>query len=196
MKKLLVILILLAATLSNGQTHEKVKPEIMKPALLVIDVQNDFVKYSEERERTFAVEVINACINNFRQKNLPIIRVYHTNPEYNWPAIDSDGFQFPESILIESTDPMVIKNYGNAFKKTELDKILKEKDCNTLFLVGLSATGCVIATYFGAIEFEYDVFLVKDALMSGNPEHTNAIEDIFNTITYTGMETILKYLEK
>lgn len=196
MKNLIVILLFLTVTLSSGQTQEKENTEIMKPALIVIDIQNDFLQYSEEREKTFALEYINGCIYNFRQHGFPIVRVYHTDPVHNTPAVDSEGFQFPESILIESTDPMVIKNYGNAFKKTELDKILKEKGCNTLFLVGLSATGCVIATYFGAIEFEYDVFLVKDALMSGNPDHTNAIEDIFNTITYTGMDTILKYVEK
>ena len=44
--------------------------------------------------------------------------------------------------------------------------MLKEKGSNTLFLCGLSAVGCVLATKTGAQNNDYKAFIVKDAIMS------------------------------
>jgi nicotinamidase-related amidase len=85
----------------------------------------------------------------FREHGLPVIRVYHTDLKWG-PAPDSDGFQFLPSIMAQDEDPKIVKNYPNAFKKTELETLLREKGCNTVFLCGLSSTGCVLATYHGA----------------------------------------------
>lgn len=54
------------------------------------------------------------------------------------------------------------EKYYERIKNTDLDKILKEKDVNTLFLVGLSGTGCVLATYFGGIDHDLRESLPED----------------------------------
>jgi nicotinamidase-related amidase len=90
---------------------------------------------------------------------------------------------------------MIIKHYGDAFNKTDLDKILKEKGINTVFLCGLSATGCVLATFIGASNHDYKVFMVKDALLSPNATQTNVIEEIMNTVDLETMMFMFEYLK-
>lgn len=103
----------------------------MKPALIVIGVQNESLP----------------CISELDVK----------------PAPDSPGFQFMPSVTVLEDDPKVLKNYPGAFKKTELEKLLRDQGINTLLLCGLSSTGCVLATCHGALDLDYDVFMVKSA---------------------------------
>ena len=44
----------------------------------------------------------------------------------------------------------MIKTHLNTFNGTGLDTLLKEKGCDTVMIIGLSAVHCVLATYFGA----------------------------------------------
>ena len=93
----------------------------------------------------------------------------------------------------EDDDLKIVKNFPSAFRKTELDRLLKEKEYNTLFLCGLSATGCVLATYHGAAERDYNVFMVKDAIMSPNRNHTKVIEDISDSVNFQTLMFILDH---
>lgn len=151
-----------------------------------------------EEDKSLALRMINGCIWLFRQKGLPVIRVYDTDPRWG-PEVDSEAFQFPSSIIVTDNDPKIIKNFPSAFRKTDLDSILKKKGCNTLILCGLSATGCVLATYHGAAERGYDVFMVKDAVMSPSRTYTKVIEDISNSINFNTLifmlDNILKPVE-
>ena len=74
-------------------------------------------------------------------------------------------------------------------------KILKEKNCNTLFLCGLSSVGCVLATYFGAADLDYKAFMLKNSLMSHDSDYTRSIEDIFGAINYQVVKVLLENAE-
>ena len=52
----------------------------MKPALLVIDVQKCWLPMMAAEDTTLAIPRINWAIRLFREKNLPIIRIYHDDP--------------------------------------------------------------------------------------------------------------------
>lgn len=173
---------------------DKKKDVEMKPVLLVIDTQNIYLDYMSDDKR-LAMEMVNAAIMTFRQLNLPIIRVYHTNLGWG-PEPGTEPFEYPKSVAIKDDDPKVIKNYPSAFIKTDLDKIIKEKGGNTLFLCGLSATGCVLATYFGALEREYQPFMIKEAIMSNNTDYTNVIKDVCQSVDFQTMTFMLEKLNK
>ena len=194
MKKLLwilALLLVLAAFAPAAGDDSAAKPgKKMKPALLVIDIQNEFLPYMAEQDKKFGMEMINAAIALFRAHNLPVIRVYHTDPGWG-PAPGSAGFEFPATVAVKPEDQKIVKNFPSAFKKTELEKLLRETDRNMLFLCGLSATGCVLATYRGADDLDYDVFMVKDALISHNAAYTDVIEDICDSVTYKTLKTML-----
>jgi nicotinamidase-related amidase len=192
-KTLFVICILITAANGNikAQQKEDQGSKGIKPALLVIDIQNEFLKIAGEKEKELAFWIINAYIDAFHANGLPVIRIYHTDPA-SGPKPGTPAFEYPDSIHINADDPKIVKNFPDAFKRTELDKILREKGCNTLFLCGLSSVGCVIATYFGAKDNDYKTFLIKDALLSHNPEYTDDIEEIFNALDYEAVEAILE----
>jgi len=187
----LIVTLMLSLAVSQSEKPEKEAEKQLKPCLLVIDIQNEFLPYIPEREKEMGLQMINAAIQLFREQGYPIIRVYHTDLKWG-PATDSEGFQFPESILIQDDDPMVIKNYPSSFKKTDLEKILREKECNTLLLCGLSAVGCVLATYFGGMDLDFNVFMVKNAVMSHNSDYTGYVQEIFDTVSYTAMKVMLE----
>ena len=99
-------------------------------------------------------------------------------------------------MLSQPDDPRLIKTYPDAFNKTDLDKIIREKGSNTLFLSGLSAVGCVLATWIGAFNHDYDAFLLKDAMMSHNSQYTDNIEVMFDAVSYDIVKLILENSEK
>ncbi|MFH1681820.1 MAG: isochorismatase family protein [Candidatus Eisenbacteria bacterium] len=163
----------------------------VKPALLVVDIQNEYIPMMDETERDAALRMINGAIWQFRQFERPVIRVYHTDPQWG-PEPGSEGFEFPKSVIVREDDPKVVKNYPSAFTKTDLDRILKELDANAVFICGLSATACVLATYFGALDHEYDAFLIDGAIMSDDAAHTETVKDIVNSVDWAGLELILR----
>lgn len=160
-----------------GQATESTPVTPFMPALVVIDIQNVYLPMMDQQEVAPAMEAINTLIDVFRQSNYPVIRVYHHEPGQD-SGPGTEAFAFPRTVSVTDDDPQVIKNYPSAFQKTELDNILKSKGVNSLYLCGLSATGCVLATYFGALEREYDVVMVKEAIMSNKAEYTAMVRQI------------------
>lgn len=192
MKKIVLLLVLAICTASAFSQQKENKE--LKPALLVIDVQNAFVPMMDQSDKDRAFQMINGAIWVFENSKLPIIRIYHQDNQWG-PATDSEGFKFDPAIKFANEYPMIIKHYGDAFNKTDLDKILKEKGINTVFLCGLSATGCVLATFIGASNHDYKVFMVKDALLSPDAAQTNVIEEIMNTVDLETMMFMFEYLK-
>ena len=194
MKKIvLVILLLLAVSLAWLYAADAAKPvpAKIKPALLVIDIQNAYLPMMDEKDKKWAMEGINYYIALFRGNGFPVIRVYHTDLKAG-PKPDSEEFAFPKTVAILPDDPMIVKNYPSAFKKTELDKLLKARGCNTLFLCGLSAVGCVLATYHGGKDLDYEVYMLKGALISHDAALTKAVQEISRTIDYYPLKMVLE----
>lgn len=186
----LTILFMIISGNSFSQDQKEQKTPI-KPALLVIDIQNAYLGGMAQKGKDIAMLNINYYIQLFRSHRYPIIRVYHYSKQYG-PEQGTEQFEFPSSVLIKPDDARVIKTYSDGFNKTDLDKVLKEKDCNTVFLCGLSAVGCVLATWIGAQNNDYKAFLIKDALMSHKDDYTNNIEAMFDAV---GPEVVTLILE-
>ena len=162
-----------------------------KPALVVMDIQNAYLNMVPEPHRGVGMWVINAAIDTFRKHGYPVIRVYHTDLGEG-PPQGSKPFEFPASVHVKPEDPMVVKNYPSAFKKTELEKILRDQGVDTVFLCGLSAVGCVLYTYFDAKGLEFRTFMVKDAIMSHRPDLTRAVEEITGAVDLDAVEYLLE----
>jgi len=194
MKKIVLLIILLMVISFfwlGAETEAKAAPVKMKPVLLVIDVQNAYLPYMDDKDKKMGMEVINYFIALFRDNGFPVIRVYHTDLQRG-PKPGSEEFQFAKTVAVRDDDAQVTKNYGSAFKKTGLDKMLKAQGGNTLFLCGLSAVGCVLATYHGAMDLDYEVFMCKDALISHDASLTKAVQEICKTIDYYSLKLLLE----
>ncbi len=188
---LLFIFLLLSLSLPISLNAQEKPDTPTSPALIVIDVQKAFIPMVEEREKSIAVYMINDYINMFRKRGLPVIFVLHSAEEYGLvPGVPQ--YEFIDEIPIQDGDIKVTKTYGNAFTKTELDKILKEKGINTLFLCGLSSVGCVLATWFGAKDYDYKAFLLNNALMSHDAQYTKQIATIFGALEMEAVEVMVE----
>ncbi len=187
---LVVVFLICSLTAAPGQTKED-DSEGFRPALLVIDVQNKWLPMMDEKGKDSSLTLINAIMKFFRYHGFPIIVVYHTSQKQD-PEPGSEAFNYPASIEIAEGDLKITKNYSSAFKQTDLNKILQERKCNTLFLCGLSAVGCVLATYFGGQDLDYGVFMIKDALLSHDANYTRFVEEICNTIGVSALSLLVE----
>ncbi|MCX6284121.1 MAG: isochorismatase family protein [Bacteroidetes bacterium] len=137
---LTAILICLCMFSSNLKAQERsLNEEDIKKlnlALLVIDIQNDYLPYMSETDRKSAMDTINKAISIFHLK---------------------------------------IKLLG----------------VNTIVLCGLSATGCVLGTYFGGIDHDYMTLMLRDGLISAKTEQTAVIREISAGLDYGALKNIL-----
>jgi nicotinamidase-related amidase len=167
----------------------------MKPALLVIDVQNAFLPYMAEEHRKIAPLIINLAIDLFRERGLPVFTIYHTDP-LRGPSPDSEGFAFDPAVKTAANDIQIVKNTPNSFHRTALEKLLRDAGCDTVFLCGLSSTGCVLASYFGAKDLDFKTFLIKDALLGPRVAYTDCVEDICDSVNINVLQSILEGLNQ
>jgi nicotinamidase-related amidase len=164
----------------------------LKPALLVIDIQNVWLNSSPGLKACLEqrFEVINSAIALFGKKGLPIIRIYHVD-KGEGPQPGTEEFEFHPSIGKGDIETQVIKNYPNAFNKTELASILERENVDVVILCGLSATCCVMATYFGALDHDLHPFLLRDGVAAGCEQHIRFAEEIFETMSVGALKVVL-----
>jgi nicotinamidase-related amidase len=164
----------------------------MKPALLVIDVQNEFFNLNQACSDSLktAIECINAAIGLFREKNLPIVAIQHKSEEEGLVPGKS-GFDVPQSVKLESQDTLIVKTYGNSFTKTGLAEKLRELGVDTVIVTGFCAEYCVLSTYRGAQDCDFTPLILKGSLASDNTEHIRFVEEITETLSLGALKTLL-----
>ena len=89
------------------------------------------------------------AITIFRKAGAPVLFSYHSVIGKGIVEGSKD-FDLLPAITAREEERKVIKTHLNAFNGTGLDTLLKEKGCDTVMIIGLSAVHCVLATYFGA----------------------------------------------
>ena len=164
----------------------------MKPALLIIDVQNEFFNLNETCSDSLkaAIEYINAAILLFRKKNLPIVNIQHKSEEEGLIP-GKLGFDVPQSVKLEPQDMRIVKTYGNAFTKTGLAEKLRELGVDTVIVTGFCAEYCVLSTYRGAQDCDFAPIILRSSLASDNKEHIRFVEEITETISLGALKTLL-----
>jgi nicotinamidase-related amidase len=162
----------------------------MRPALLIIDVQNEFFKMNQSCSDSLksAIEYINVAIALFRKKSLPIVVIQHSSEGL---APGNPDFDVPETVKLEPQDIRIVKTYGNSFTKTGLAEKLKELEVDTLIVTGFCAEYCVLSTYRGAQDFDFAPIILKGSLASDNAEHIRFVEEITETISCGALKTML-----
>jgi nicotinamidase-related amidase len=164
----------------------------MKPALLVIDVQNEFFNLNQACSDSLksAIQYVNVAIDLFRKKNYPIIAIQHKSEEEN-VVPGKPGFDVPESVKLEPQDVRVVKTYSNSFTKTGLAEKLRELGVDTVIVTGFCAEFCVLSTYRGAQDYDFTPIILKGSIASDNAEHIRFVEEITETITLGALKTLL-----
>ncbi len=164
----------------------------MKPALLVIDIQNAFFEQDPTTTQSLkqSVEYVNAAIELFRKRGLPIIAIQHKSEEEQLVP-GSPGFPVHESVKLLPSDLRIVKIYGNSFNKTPLAEELCTLGVDTVILTGYCAEYCVLSTCRGAEDCDFTPIILKGSLASGVPEHIRFVEDINAVISYSALKAFL-----
>ncbi|MEM9652925.1 MAG: isochorismatase family protein [Actinomycetota bacterium] len=126
-------------------------------ALLVIDVQKDVVELAHDRDGVVAA--INTVVTLAREAEVPVIWVQHDDQDL--PA-DTDGWQIVDELTPAANDPIVRKNYRDAFESTDLADHLSRLAVDRLVVTGAQSDYCVRWTLHGALGRGFDTVLVSD----------------------------------
>lgn len=164
----------------------------MKPALIVIDVQNGWLEMSEGLKRSVSerTAAMKEAISIFRKAGAPIIFTYHSYAEKGI-APETRKFELIPSLIATAEDSKIVKTHQNAFVKTELARVIRDKGCDTVILVGLSALNCVLATYLAAYDEGFFPYIVRGAVAGPDEESVQIAEKICDTLSLRAVAQIL-----
>ncbi|HUA10672.1 MAG TPA: isochorismatase family protein [Solirubrobacteraceae bacterium] len=127
-------------------------------ALLVIDVQNGVV--ADAHERDFVVANVAAVVDRARDADTAIVWVRHASDDL---VPGSDKWQIVSELSPGEGEPIVEKEYGDAFEDTELEALLADLEVGRLVVAGAQTDACIRSTLHGALARGYDTILVSDA---------------------------------
>ena len=127
-------------------------------ALLVVDVQNGVVEVAHERDAVVAN--VGSLVEKARREQVPVVWVQHSDEEL---ARGSDNWRIVPELTPGDTEPLVEKNYGDAFEDTTLETVLSGLGIGRLVVVGAQTEECIRSTLHGALVRGYDTILVSDA---------------------------------
>jgi nicotinamidase-related amidase len=163
----------------------------MKPALLVIDMQEHYAGTPSVKDSfVSAIGWINEAIALFRAKGHPVIDVRHMEKDENFVP-GAAGYDTHPDIKLVPGDLRVDKERGSAFAGTSLAEKLREQGVETLVLTGFCAEFCVLSTYHGAQDLGFKVMLLRGGTASYRPERIKFVEEISNIVSLGALESLL-----
>ena len=127
-------------------------------ALLVIDVQNGVV--GEAYDRDAVIANIAALVDKARAADVDVVWVQHNDDDLKK---DSESWQYVPELVRKESEPLIQKEYGDAFEATDLESILAARGVGQLIVSGAQTDACIRSTLHGAIARGYDATLVSDA---------------------------------
>ncbi len=170
-----------------------------KAALLIIDMQNDFVldgKPLKVAGARAAIPNIQMVLTEFRKRSLPVFHILrvHRPDGSDVEIIRQELFRKQPFAVTGTTGSGVIdelapregeivltKTRMSAFLGTELDLMLRTLGVKTVFVTGIQTPNCIRTTVFDAIAYNYPVVLVDDAVGASSEEiHQANVRDMRN----------------
>jgi nicotinamidase-related amidase len=127
-------------------------------ALLVIDVQNDIVAGTHNRDGVVAN--IATLVDKARAAKVPVVWVQHSSDEI---AEGSDGWRYVSELTQDDSEPLIHKRYADSYEDTDLEAVLAQRKVGHLIIAGAQTDECIRSTLHGAIVRGYDATLVSDA---------------------------------
>ena len=153
-----------------------------KTALIIIDMQNDFVLPDAPMSVAGAMAIVDnlkKILNYFRNASYPI---FHVVREYRADGSDIEitrmrGFLNDQSYCVPGTkgcniideliplpgEYRIVKNRFSGFMNTELDFMLRRLNVGKILICGVQYPNCIRATIYDGVSLGYQVTLITDA---------------------------------
>ncbi|MBU0485352.1 MAG: cysteine hydrolase [Proteobacteria bacterium] len=182
---LLIISLLPACSpYTKGQPIQKDLPA--KFAYLVIDIQEDFMNANgklpiDQGQSPKIIKNINELLPIFEQQKIEIIYIGNefnkSETIANWfrnnaAIAGSKGTQLAAGLKVLNHHYFP-KNHPDAFSNQEFDQYLRKQNITGIIISGVFADQCVLSTVKGALNREYEVFLISGTLGAKTDENLN-----------------------
>ncbi len=159
-----------------------------RAALLLIDMQNDFVREGSPLAVKNAQKIIGAvrtALDLFRRYRLP---VFHVVRVHRKDGSDVEIFRreifrkTPFAVegtrgaaVIDELEPadgeyIIRKTRMSAFMHTDLDLVLRNLSVDTVYVAGIQTPNCIRTTVYDAFALNYRTFLIEDAVAAQSDE--------------------------
>ena len=162
------------------EVHEEVRLNPVRTALIVVDMQNDFVKEGGSLlvpDAKATIPNIQSLLNVARESGMKVVFTQDTHtdgdPEWEiWPEHTREGswgWQIVDELQPREDELVIRKVRYDAFYGTHLDHFLRLWNVDTLVICGTVANICVHYTAASAALRWYDVVIPKDATSALDP---------------------------
>ena len=157
----------------------------MRPLLLLVDLQNDFLG-APGLEPSGAEVVRNASrlLSAARARGIPVIhavtsvdaaaddRMPHWKALGRWKCVrGTPGHAAPPEVAPRAGEAVVEKTFFSAFSVPSLDRALASAGADAIVVAGVHLHGCVRATVLDAYQRGFAVWVAEDAVGSDDPLH-------------------------
>lgn len=144
----------------------------MKPALVLIDLQNDY--FPGGRLELVGMEPATARAQTmllaFRNTGLPIFHVQHValGPEATFFLPETQGVEIHASLQPLPPEPVIQKHFPNSFRQTALLETLCRAGIEDLVICGAMTHMCIDATTRAAFDYGLNCQVIHDACATRN----------------------------
>jgi len=127
-----------------------------KTAVLIMDYQNRQLSAFPEEFQKEILKRANKVLARVRHEGIPLIYVEVVR-----------GERTPETAIHPAITPkpgeiVLTKSRVGPFSTTKLDELLKKQGVDTLVLMGLRTSGCVLTTVRWAADIDYKLIVLSD----------------------------------
>lgn len=138
-----------------------------KRGLIVVDLQNEYLPTGKLPLSGIEAASANAAkvIADARTKDMPVFHIRHefANNEALVFVPGTDGVEIQAAVAPIGGEPVIIKNYINSFRETDLKQQLDARGVEEVVVVGAMSHMCVDAVVRAAADMGYPVTVLHDA---------------------------------
>ncbi len=138
-----------------------------RPALLLIDIQNDYFPGGnwEVHEMEAAANRAAEALKAARAAGAPVIHIRHEarNPLIPFFRPGTTGAEIHTSVAPAPGEPVILKHRPNSFLGTDLEDRLADLAPDRLLIAGAMSQMCIDATTRAAADLGHEVTVLHDA---------------------------------
>jgi nicotinamidase-related amidase len=139
----------------------------MKPALIIIDIQNDYFPGGKMELEGSPQAGLQAAklLQAFRDQELPLVHIQHVSnrPGASFFLPGSEGVMIHASVAPRAGETVMQKNFPNTFRGTGLLEHLRGLGADHLVIAGMMTHMCVDASTRAAFDLGFSCSLAHDA---------------------------------
>lgn len=138
-----------------------------KRGLIVVDLQNEYLPTGKLPLSGIEAASANAAkvIADARAKGVPVFHIRHEFANNEAPVFvpGSDGVEIQPAVAPLDDEPVIVKNYVNSFRETNLKQQLDASGVEEVVVVGAMSHMCVDAVVRASADLGYAVTVLHDA---------------------------------